>query len=191
MDSRLSDRVTMGRVFDTSNGFQGVWHLRKRECTGGRRNDNRSKGPYGMTRHRGPGRYRVARWSTANRPISRFRQRVKRLNFPENGSFTLSAWFRGFLDNNFHEIISKAISTTDAAHNINKWKYHFSTQRLANGAFSATAQTWKYVWECATDQGISLCGRSIGERSIALRIPRKKRDVRSGIGRQADASSRY
>jgi hypothetical protein len=194
--------VTNGAaVFDTSNGFQGVWHFAEAgNAPAEDATNNRFQGaPYGMTAASAvPGVIGVARWFDGKSTyLTVPGSASSALNFPENGSFTLSAWvFADSLDNNFHEIISKGdLDYGMQLHNINKWEItdFLDATGWQTVRFSATAQTWKYVVGVrdGTREYLYVDG-ALASDSIALRDSTGRNETFDlCIGRQADASSRY
>jgi biopolymer transport protein ExbB len=188
-------------VFDTSNGFQGVWHFA--EAGNAPAHDATANGfqaaAYGMTAASavsgliGTAREFDGKTSYFAVPGSA----SSALNFPGNGSFSLSAWvFADSLDNSFHEIISKGdLDYGMQLHNINKWEItdFLDATGWQTVRSPATAQTWKYVVGVrdGTREYLYIDG-VLASDSIALRDSTGRNEAFDlCIGRQADASSRY
>jgi biopolymer transport protein ExbB len=188
-------------VFDTAIGFQAVWHLAEAGTdTAHDATSNHFQGPpYGMTSASVvPGVIGAARaFDGKTSYFTIVSSASGALNFPENGSYTLSAWvFANALDNAFHAIVSKGdLQYGMELHNINKWEitdFHDATG-WETVRSPATAQEWKYVVgvrdgakECLYIDGALACD------SIATRDSTGRNTAFDVcIGRQADASNRF
>ena len=101
------------RVFDTTSGFQGVWHFS--EPQGDTLKDATVNNFYGLfqgtedvSRVTGPAGY-ARIFDGVSNYVKMPTTADSKLNFPENGIFSLSAWiYMDKLDNQYHEIISKS-----------------------------------------------------------------------------------
>lgn len=188
-------------VFDVDAGFQGVWHMAEAGSDVAR--DATINGfnatPSGMTAaSAAPGIIGVAReFDGKTSFLAATGSASGALNFPESGSFTLSAWvFADSLDNSFHEIISKGdLDYGMQLHNINKWEItdFLDATGWQTVRSPATAQTWKYIvgMRDGTKEYLYVDG-VLASDSIALRDSTGRNETFDlCIGRQADASSRY
>ncbi len=188
-------------VFDVATGFQGVWHLADagnglaRDATMNRFNAT----PSGMTAASAvPGIIGLAReFDGKTSFLAASGSASGALNFPESGSFTLSAWvFADSLDNRFHEIISKGdLDYGMQLHNINKWEItdFLDASGWQTVRSPATAQTWKYIVGVrdGTKEYLYVDG-VLASDSIALRDSTGRIETFDlCIGRQADTSARF
>ena len=140
-------------VFDTSNGFQGVWHLDDRasaQCSDATANHFNGV-RYGMTSASTvPG---IAGNGQAfdgkSSDIIMSNTSSGKLNFPENGTYALSAWvYADSLDNNYHFIVTKGNEQYCLQlDNNNSWdffEFHAYQGWQGTGA-AGTAKAWKYI----------------------------------------------
>ena len=146
-------------VFDTACGFQGVWHLGEagadtvRDATAngfygisyGMENGDAAEGIAGVGRYFDGVSSYIAMPATAD----------SKLNFPENGYFTLSAWVRvDSLDGNYHAIVTKSNQLYGLAiQDDNLWEFYEFEEDDSWKSNQAEAQagSWKH-----------LCGVSAG-----------------------------
>jgi len=146
-----------GAVFDTANGFQGVWHLSDpdlanvKDATGNHFDGTPSDtapvaaiGAIGIAKgFKGPSSYFDMKNTASGK-----------LNFPENGVYTLSAWvYADTLDNKFHAIVGKSDNQyflkLKPYYPPNPMRWEFAEFHDMVGwqitDTLATAQQWKYL----------------------------------------------
>jgi Domain of unknown function (DUF2341). len=140
-------------VFDTSNGFQGVWHLDDRDstlcsdATANHFNGVRYGMPSASTVTGIAGNGQAFDGQSSYITISN--SASGKLNFPENGIYTLSAWvYAGVLDNNYHFIVSKGNEQYGLqVDNSNSWMFFefHGYQGWQVTMTAATLKAWKYI----------------------------------------------
>ena len=140
-------------VFDTANGFQGVWHMGQAgNATAFDATANHYDGtPSGMIAASAvEGVIGVAQqFDGSTSYITLAGTASSKLSFPENGTYTLSAWvFANTLDGQAHYIISKGnrnynldLSAT------NQWEIYnyLDTKGWISNLFTAIAGIWHYI----------------------------------------------
>jgi hypothetical protein len=99
-------------VFDTANGFQGVWHLSEAgNTTAYDATINHYNGtPYNMTAASSvPGAIGSARkFNGTSQYITMLNTASSKLNLPQNGAYSLSLWaYADTIDANWHEVAGK------------------------------------------------------------------------------------
>jgi hypothetical protein len=152
-NSDAADMSNSGAVFDTVTGFQGVWHMSDRDgvsCIDA--TDNHYDGVrYAMSaasytsgeiggaqRFDGASNYIVLS-NTAN----------SKLNFPQHGNYSVSAWvYTESLDVDYHSIVSKSNQQYGLQLNKdNRWNFFEFENRKGweSNEAPAIAKTWKYL----------------------------------------------
>lgn len=142
-----------GAVFDTARGMQAAWHLG--EAGGDTVRDATINGFFGIPYGMSTGTYiegiigYAQRFDGASSYIAMPTTADSRLNFPENGYFTLSAWVLvDTLDDNYHAIVTKSnqlyglsVITT------NSWEFFEFEREDSWKSNQAPAQSgsWKHV----------------------------------------------
>ncbi len=144
-------------VFDTAAGFQGVWHLG--ETGGGAAKDATANHYDGTPSDTAPGSVAgtIGRCRSFNGSSNFIRMNgtaAGKLNFPENGIYTMSAWaYADSLDDGFHLVAGKgneqyylklkqSVPTTTM-----RWEfveYHDKAGWLITNG-SPTARAWTYI----------------------------------------------
>jgi hypothetical protein len=144
-------------VFDTSNGFQGVWHLQEpggapaRDATvnhfNGTPSDTSPVAAFGP----------IGNAKAFNGTSSFFDMKNTasgKLNFPENGTYTVSAWaYADTLDNKFHVVVGKSDNQyflkLKQYYPPNPMRWEFVEYQDNSGwditDSLATAKEWKYL----------------------------------------------
>ncbi len=147
--SGLSDGAA---VFDTANGFQGVWHLQEPEKS--RALDATGNHYDGVPSDTSPtpvaGSIGVAQQFNG---ISNFIGMVGtangKLDFPENGTFSVSAWVKvDRFNNQSNVIVSKQLyQYTLQLRNDNYWEFHnyADTIGFESTSFPAVPSVWTHV----------------------------------------------
>jgi hypothetical protein len=144
-------------VFDTSSGFQGVWHLKlgtDQKTTDATGNSfigaaNNVAGTEGLI---GPACQFDGKSSFVTMPNTA----SGKLNFPENGTYAISAWVNvADLDSNYHAILMK--STGQYGLQINETNFWSFTEFHANVGWDGTsakavARQWVYVVGVRSDK---------------------------------------
>jgi hypothetical protein len=144
-------------VFDTLNGFQGVWHLSEpdyapaKDATGNRFDGTPSDTAPITTA--GPIGYAKGFNGTSNF-FDMHNTASGKLNFPENGTYTVSAWaYADTLDDKFHVVVGKSDNQYFLKlkqyypPNPMRWEfaeYHDKSGWEITDTF-ATANEWKYL----------------------------------------------
>lgn len=149
-----ADSSSSSAVFDTVYGFQGVWHLGETagntaawDATG-----NEYHGaPYGMTEASAvPGVIGGAREFDGTSSYFMMPNTANsKLNFPENGAYTVSAWvYTETLDSSYRMIVSKG----DYQYNLeimytNDWEFAEFKDQIGWDVTNSTAtkQVWTHV----------------------------------------------
>jgi hypothetical protein len=190
------------KVFDTANGFQAVWHLNQMgtdsilDATAnhfngvsvGRVSTTMSAGAIGAGKP----------FDGLTNYISVPNSASGKLNFQENGHYTISTWVNAdSLDNAFHQILSKGDRQYGMQiHNINQWEIMEYDQ--ATGWQSvrspATAGRWKFVVGVRDGAVLSLyVDGALTSNWIISRADSMGRDTTSNvsIGRQSIGFPRY
>ena len=141
------------KVFDAANGFQAVWHLNQ---TG---NDSILDATTNHFNGVSVGKISTPTASEAIGAGKSFdgltnyiavpNSTSGKLNFQENGHYTISAWvYADSLDNSFHQILSKGDRQYGMQiHNINQWEMMEYDEALGwqSVRSPATAGRWKFV----------------------------------------------
>jgi hypothetical protein len=137
-------------VFDTANGFQGVWHLD--ENSGSLAHDATQnlyngamtataaiKGIIGNGQEFDGSSSFVQMTGTAD----------SKLNFPENGTYSVSAWvMKNTLDGNFHVIVSKHLYQYTLQERLDhNWEFHEFEDHIGFNATASpsSANVWTYI----------------------------------------------
>jgi hypothetical protein len=142
-------------VFDTANGFQGVWHLAEAgNTTAYDATANRYDGtPYNTAPPSAPGAIGIAReFDGVSDGIRMTGTAGGRLNFLENGYYTVSAWvYSDTLDDNWHLIVGKSNGQyylkQQSQSRIGNWEfveYHDMSEWQITET-PMTLKTWKYL----------------------------------------------
>jgi Domain of unknown function (DUF2341). len=140
-------------VFDTAAGFQGVWHLDEAgSATANDATGNHYNGvPAGMSAASAvTGVIGIAQeFNGSTGYIAVPNTASSRLNFPENGAYTLSAWvYADSFDYGHHQILSKGDRQYGLQlHNNNEWEmFEFDDATGWKSVYApATEQAWKYI----------------------------------------------
>ena len=152
-NSTAASASNSAAVFDTANGFQGVWHMAEAgnttayDATGNHYNGV----PAGMSAASAvTGAIGGAQqFNGASSCFAVPGTASSRLSFPENGHYTLSAWvYADSLDNSYHQIFSKGDQQYGLQlHNINQWQiFEFADATGWKSVFApATAKAWKFI----------------------------------------------
>jgi hypothetical protein len=140
-------------VFDTSRGFQGVWHMNEAQgdsvsdatenhYNGKRYSMDASSAVSGMigTAQKFDGKTSyIVLTNTAS----------SKLNFPQNGTYSVSAWvYAEMLDNAYHSIVSKSnMQYSLQLTNDSLWEFFEYRNRAGwqSTEIPATAKAWKYL----------------------------------------------
>ncbi|MBN1128509.1 MAG: DUF2341 domain-containing protein [Chitinispirillaceae bacterium] len=140
-------------VFDTAMGFAGVWHMNESDSAGihdatGNHYNGRKYGMGGMPPVPGacgPG----LRFDGESNYIVLSNTASSKLNFPEDGRYSVSAWiYAEALDNEYHSIVSKGNQqyglqlTKD-----NMWQFFEFQHRTGwdGTEAAATSKIWKHL----------------------------------------------
>jgi hypothetical protein len=187
------------KVFDTANGFQGVWHLSDTSINAAHdATVNRYNGaPSGMLPAVGGAIGGARRFDGTTGYIAIPNSASGKMDFQEYGYYTLSAWvYADSLDSKFHLILSKGdLQYGLQLHNINQWEmfeFHHATG-WESVRSPATAKAWKFI--AGVRDGLKeylyvdgvLASASIKALDTALSA--SSTDV--AIGRQSDYPVRY
>jgi hypothetical protein len=142
-----------GAVFDTGMGFQGVWHMSDVDgvsCTDA--TDNHYDGTlYAMSAaSSASGAIGGARrFDGATNYIVMSNTADSKLNFPQNGRYTVSAWVNTeVMDLDYHCIVTKSNQQYGLQlNNQNMWQFFEfeNKQGWASTDAPASVNTWKYV----------------------------------------------
>jgi hypothetical protein len=141
------------KVFDTADGFQGVWHLSEQQ--GAINRDATVNGFNGVQSTSGPlavsGMIGGAQqFNGTSNYIDVPGSENSKLSFPENSAYTVSAWVLvDSIDNLFHAIVDKS----DLQYGLevygpdNKWDfYQLNSAKTWDGSRTpATAKKWVYL----------------------------------------------
>jgi hypothetical protein len=144
-------------VFDTANGFQGVWHFSEQnlanvnDATGNHFDGTPSDtAPVSATGAIGIGKG----FNGASSYFDMKNTASGKLNFPENGTYTVSAWvYADTLDNRFHSIVGKSDNQyflkLKQYYPPNPMRWEFAEYHSIAGwqitDTIATAREWKYL----------------------------------------------
>jgi hypothetical protein len=193
-------RSNPAAVFDTTLGFQGVWHMAS--ATGAPLADatvNRFEGtPSDTTPESAAGAVGQAmRFNGTSSCFHIKNTATGRLDFPGFGNYTLSAWvYADTLDNQFRQIISKSdYKYALQVHNINEWEFlEFLDGKGWEAVRSpATAKAWKHITgvRAGQNQYLYIDGALVSSTIIALDTVLASVSLDVFIGRQSDVASRY
>ena len=142
-----------GDVFDTAMGFQGVWHMNDTDAVSciDATNNHYDGARYSMsTASLASGAIGGAqRFDGATNYIIMSNTANSKLDFPQNGRYTVSAWvYTEALDADYHSIISKSNQQYGLQLNKdNRWNFFEFENKLGwqSTEAPASAKTWKYV----------------------------------------------
>jgi hypothetical protein len=140
-------------VFDTANGFQGVWHLN--EASGSTAKDataNRFDGvpPSDSSPLPTPGVIGMCEeFNGESNYIQMPGTASGKLNFPENGSYSIAAWvYADTLDSSFAKIIEKHdLQYKLQKDQLNRWEFseYESAREYSLTTSAASAKAWVYL----------------------------------------------
>ena len=141
------------QVFDTANGFVGVWHLSEAgNATAADATGNHFDGtPENMTASTSvPGAIGIGRqFNGQSSYILMANTASGKLNFPENGAYSVSAWvYADSLNGQYHLIASKGdLQYNLEIKNTNEWEFTEFEDRAGwdESTSLGTAQAWTYV----------------------------------------------
>jgi Concanavalin A-like lectin/glucanases superfamily/Domain of unknown function (DUF2341) len=146
------DGANSSAVFDTASGFQGVWHLGEpgntvRDATGNHYDGTR----FGMTAQSAvPGAIGTAQeFNGVSSYIEMMGTASGKLDFPENGTYMVSAWaYEDTLDGIHDEIASKGWYQyfLEVGSN-NTWEFNVLKSAVGwdNSHWPATAKSWSHI----------------------------------------------
>jgi hypothetical protein len=152
-NSDASDASSSGDVFDTAVGFQGVWHMNDQDsifCTDATNNHYNGERSAMSPVSTAPGAIGNAQvFDGKENYIVISNTADSKLNFPQNGRYSVSAWVSTeALDLNYHCIVSKSNQQYGLQlNNQNLWQFfEFANKRgWQSTEFPAAVKTWKYV----------------------------------------------
>jgi len=141
-------------VFDTATGFAGVWHLNEAgKNTASDATANHFNGtPYGTAAATATGTIGYARQFDGSTNYLRMHGTASgKLNFPQNGTYTLSAWiFADTINKKFHVIAAKSyrqyfikLKWPDQAWEFTEWNDGEGDDMTRYGP--PVAYAWKYL----------------------------------------------
>ena len=144
-------------VFDTASGFQGVWHLKlgtdqKSPDATGNSFDGAANNVAGTEGVIGP----ACQFDGQSSYLTMPNTASGKLNFPENGTYTISAWVNvAALDSNYHAIFMK--STGQYGLQVNDANFWSFTEFHANVGWDGTSakavgRQWVYVVGVRSDK---------------------------------------
>jgi Concanavalin A-like lectin/glucanases superfamily/Domain of unknown function (DUF2341) len=148
------DSSTSASVFDTADGFQGVWHMQQNGNSAVKdattNNDNATPlgsaaKPFDTTGYIGKAQY----FDGASGYLEMVNTAGGVLNFPEDGYYTISAWvYAEVLENDYQFIVSKGNEQYGLQINkSNYWEFfEFENNKGWDSTISpATTNAWNYI----------------------------------------------